>query len=323
MGCKNSKQKEKHLKQVKKSIQSVIEDDDCSALQKTLDRNSGIIGDLNGEEITIIDSKFISPLTYTVLKGSNQCYKILVSHYNCSFDKMESQLGSLNLDLLIYICENGYIDLLKTILTDKYLDQISENGFSNKYSSLSPIHSAVKSGHLSIVSYLTGNPALSKLTFFNIHYIDPVTGENCAFMSVRSCSFTMIKLLFESYKVDFSLLNLKNQTVFQVLAEISLENFSFSQLECLMYLAEVIKLDVEINYQEVLNTLENRSMLKYYKQKLKQKGINAKKEILLKSGIESSKDPIDTIQLSNVSQILTNSSKSEFTVSSFNLQSSI
>lgn len=319
MGCKNSKLMEKHVKEVKKSVQSAIEDDDSSALQKTVDRNSGIIEDFIDRAFIIIDSKFVSPLAYSVLKGSYQCYQILLRHYKSCFDQMESQLSSLKLDLLIYVCEEGFIDLLKVIMTDKYLDRISENGVSNKYSSLNPIHSAVKSGHLSIVSYLAGNSALNKLTFFNIHCIDPVTGENSAFMSVRSCSFPMIKLLFESYKVNFSLLNSKNQTVYQVLAEISLEQFSFSQLECLMYLAEVIKLDVEINYQEVLNTLENRSMLKYYKQKLKQRGISAKKEKLFFSGLESSKHPRDTIQISNASQIFSDSSKSNFTISSFNL----
>lgn len=326
MGCKNSKLQEKQVKDLQNIIVTAIDHDDYSMLRKFIDKGIDCKLNIIDQPFIAISSSLITPLTYALLKGSSQCYKILWNHYNASHKQMEKELIGLNKDLLTYICQNGYIDILKVVLSNDYLAKLSENnektenlGFFRLSNSMSPIHVGILYGHLHIVSLLASYSETNENFFFNIYYIDPVTQENSAFMSVRSCSFPMIKLLHETYNVDFTLINSKNQTVYQVLAEISRVNFSYNQLECLMYLAEVIKLDVEVNYQEVINTLENRSMLKYYQQKLLQKGITAKKITAFNSSLEIPKDFPLSRNFSNMSQILSNSSKSNFNSSSLNI----
>lgn len=326
MGCKNSKLKEKIVKDIEKRIESAIEHDDYIMLCKVVDQSKERKVDVIDQPFIATPPGLISPLTYSLLKGSYQCYKILWSHYNSSHKHMENELIAQNKDVLSYICQNGFIDLLKVILSNDYLAKLSQNnqksetlGFNRLPYSISPIHTGILNGHVNVVSFLASNSELNDNSIFDIHYIDPITQENSAFMSVRSCSFPMIKLLHETYNVDFTLLNSKNQTVYQVLAEISRTSFSYNQLECLMYLAEVIKLDVEVNYQEVVNTLENRSMLKYYQQKLMQKGITANKTTVYNSSLEMTKDLKLSRNFSSVSQILSNSSKSNFNSSSLNI----
>ena len=107
----------------------------------------------------------------------------------------------------------------------------------------------------------------------DIHYIDELTGENCALISARIGNISMMRLLFEQFNADFFVKNKRNEGALQILAAASKNHFSNGYFECIVYLVETIKIDISYMYEEVLLLIDNPEAVKYFEKKLKENEI--------------------------------------------------
>jgi hypothetical protein len=193
-----------------------------------------------------------------------------------------------------------------------------------------PVQIACIHGHLSILHYLndyfsTKMPPPS----LDLHFKDELTGENCALLSVRTGNFVMMKHLYESAKADFHIKNNYKEGALQVLAASTKLIYSLQFVECVMYLVEVIRVDLSYMHEETLLLLESNIIIKYLEEKLKGIGILVTKSELeamyrIKSykNLEESREKTMIVgDTQEISAIAPNSTTSNFLAS--NLSSSL
>jgi ankyrin repeat protein len=239
----------------------------------------------------------INVLGYSLWLGKSSVFSFLTTKLKVSMQDMEDNFNVLGTSGLSLLCERGYIEILKQFLPfyiQNYSgfkvvqDKSSTLSFTNnRYTndslepSLTPIQLACKNGHLHIIHFINDYFSINYPPFIlNIHHIDEITGENCALISVRTGNFPMIKLLHESAKADFHLKNNNNEGALQVLAASTKCNYGLQFLECVMYLVEVIRVDISYMHEETLLLLDNKIIVKYIEEKLKQVGILTTKQDL-------------------------------------------
>ena len=271
---------------------------------------------INARLIPIKDFKG-SLLCYALWVGSFKVFYFLISKLDASISEMESIFYSQNLSPISILCEKNYLEILKVYLPF-YLEHLNKEktrfeqsltiSFSNspyvvesKYH-YTPIQTACVQGFVGILNfvseYFTEEVEPDSL---NIHYVEEISGENCALLSIRTGNFLMIKFLNENVKADFHVKNSRGEGAMQILAASTKVNCALQYLECVMYLIEVIKIDITYMYEETLLLLENNIIIKYFEEKLKRVGIIAsKRDLESKNRIKHVADPRQTQEKSNV-----------------------
>lgn len=301
MGCSTCKAQNEKEQTLLKRIMDYIERDDASRLEHLIKLYS--VEEKCDWETTLnmplipLNNYLLSLLGYAVWLGKASVYSYLVNKLHASIQEMDNIFNSLNISTLAIICEKGYVDILKQYLPEylKYsVEHNTKNDFSSTlsfsqqkplidshYSSFTPVQHACMNGHISIIHFLNDYFSVLYPPFpLDVHSIDEATGENCALISVRSGNFVMMKLLYEGAKADFHLKNFHNEGALQILAASTKNNCALQFLECVMYLVEIIKVDVSYMYEETLLLLENKIIIKYIEEKLKSIGILATKKDL-------------------------------------------
>lgn len=244
-----------------------------------------------------------SLLCYSLWTGSHKVFNYLISTHNASIEEMESLFYSYSISPISVICEKNYLEILKTYLPF-YLQSLSEDSqkfdqsltisFSNspyviesKYK-YSPLQAACVEGHIGIMNYIKEFFTDSKPPdSLDVHYIEEVSGENCALLSIRSGNYMMVKFLHEHMNADFNIKNSRGEGALQILAVSAKNNCALQFLECTMYLIEVIKIDILYMYEETLLLLENNIIIKYFEEKLKRVGVlETKKQLEVKNKIQ-------------------------------------
>ncbi|OMJ83279.1 hypothetical protein SteCoe_15803 [Stentor coeruleus] len=298
MGCKNCSPRTVGGDEILNRIKSCIRSNEPSHLKDLIALYEFCSGrkshDFIDERIIKGKKRCFSLLGYSLWSGSYKCYKRLINNHHASFYLMEKSLEKEGLDPLSHICEKGYLVMLKIFYPEhceyekhkKYAQDSScvVNSLLSIHSVeqfFTPIQLAVLNNHLSIVGYFSDYYAEEKPPKnVDLHYVDEYTGENCALVSCRTGSYAMVMMLYEKYQADFHLKNKRNESAFQIIAAESKNNCGFSYLECLMYVANIIKVDITYMYEETLLLFENRLCIKFVEEKLRDKGILASKKEL-------------------------------------------
>ena len=236
-------------------------------------------------------------LCYALYRGKAKVFTYLLKTLDCSLSEMEEIFIEAKLDPMTIICKKGHLNLLKVYLPE-YLQGFENRKMSLKEKSLTisfsnnpvpsptqptytPIHVACINSHIHIIHYLT--EFFSNIippTSLDIHYKDEMTGENCALLAVRAGNFVMIKHLHEYAKANFHIKNNYKEGALQILAASSKSNSSFQFTDCMMYLIDVVKIDITYMHEETLLLLECKFMIKLLEERLKVLGILVTKKEL-------------------------------------------
>ena len=300
MGCSSCKPASGRNVMVNRII-DYIERDDFSNLEVLIRQGAieeGVSTDIwLNKALVKLNNFHINFLGYSLWLGKGSVFNFLITKMKANLNDMEDVLRGLDISGLALLCERGYIDVLKQYLPfyiktyssfKPGADKSSTLSFSNNKctndsveSLFTPIQLACKNGHLSIIHYINDYFSVNyPPQSLNIHYIEETTGENCALITTRKGNFPMMKLLHEVAHADFHIKNINNEGALQVLAASTKCNYGLQFLECVMYLVEVIKVDITYMHEETLLLLDNKIIVKYIEEKLKQVGILASKQEL-------------------------------------------
>ena len=236
-----------------------------------------------------------SPLSYALCKGKLKSFKHMMESMGGSVQQLEQLLEGQGTSALRLICELGYVDLLEYYLP---LHLALPRGFkedptvsvdfsrsvlvpSKQYNTYSPVHIACENKHIGILDFLrkhfAGSAAPSHLS---LHCIDESSGENCALIASRQGDPALLKFLHEQCQVNFSVLNKRHENCVNVTVSASRKRTLRSYVDCLMYLVDVVGVDVTYQYEESLLLAENPIMVKYLEQQLQLRGIAVTKREL-------------------------------------------
>jgi len=243
--------------------------------------------------------KTFNPLTLSALLGNSKAFDLLLKH-GCSLLKMESLLRKQNLSLIEIICVNGHLDLLKVYFPHyKELKRHkSENDFTSSFIyeyknevKLTPVQLASFYGQVEVVEffYKHWENSEDKYPEFNVHAVDEVTGENCAFIACRQGHLELVKYLNSTCGADFLSLNLSKESTVMVAVAGMKKNLSFSYVEVVEYLVETVKVDLLYNYEEVLISAQLPCLVEYLESKLKELGVFVSKKMVDKHIMKSVK----------------------------------
>lgn len=291
MGCHECRSQGIKEYSVVKRMQNYINNDDKASLEALLNKmlkdKKNQIEEVFLKRCLNIGPKFLSPPSYAAWIGSSECFLLFISKSKDLITTIEEYFIGEKLSLMSYICEKGYFEIFKHYLPfyvskfhklqeENCLNLLNQLSFSTKCLNTeipnyyTPVQIATSQGHINIVHYIINyfsqeNPPYT----LNIHHLNNETWENCALISLRKCNFVMMKLLYEAGEAEFSLLNKEGETAIEILTSASRTKSNFQYLECIMYLIDVIKIDITQKHEEILLQLENRVVIKYFEEKLK------------------------------------------------------
>ena len=241
------------------------------------------------QEIVRVGNYSLNALGYCCLSNKDKMFNHLV-YRGARLEIMESQMESQNLRTINVICLKGHLPMLKLYLplymkTTKS-SVLSTNSFTIDLNDQGPqpmydlaIHSACRSGMFQIVSfifqYFKDLPYTPKE--FDIHSTDEGFGEDAGLIACRVGCFPLVKYLHEKCGVDYKRLNKNKENAIMICVSGNKKSPSFSYLECISYLIEIVKLDITYMYQEVLLLAESEEIIKYLETQLEKVGVFEKK----------------------------------------------
>lgn len=262
-----------------------------------------LLGMLNNKslktEVLFIDRPLIQVgkykfncLGYSAYIGSSKAFSFLFES-GASLRHMEELFFSQNLRTITIICEKGFLNLLKFYLPlymrhfrssvasfrTSTLD-LTDNQIAHEYA----IHAACRTGMINIVSYLYNyfKKYPDTPTEFSLETFDDNNRDDAGLIACRSGSFLLVKLLFENCGVKFNRVNKYNENAIMVCVQADKKSENFSYLEILIYLVEVVKVDILFMYEDVLLTAENPKIVRYLEEKLQEVGVFVKKNSIEK-----------------------------------------
>lgn len=280
MGCRTSKDKESDYTQ---------------QLKEKIDHDRFTIANFSNQinindKCIQIDQIGFNPLAYSLYKGKYKSFRYIHEILNASIKVMEDLLISQGMNPLALCCSHGELNLFKyyfnlSSCTSRTSIILSED-LNTKKTDLNKddlliIQQAVLQGFIHIVDYLhTLAPTLNNIPdYINIHYIDPLTGENCALVACRSGNFAMIKYIY-NIGGDFQILNRKNQNAVQVLAYSTQKSKNFDVCECFKFLILEVKVQYFNEYEDILMNICDEPTVCFFEKTLEKCGVYVtKKEI--------------------------------------------
>ena len=296
MGCKSDKCKLTSI-ELLKSAKTLIQRGNLLKFQSLFHQisKSDSNFDINSYRISINHDFTVTLLGFSLIFGRSDIFSYLLEDLASNFDLMEELFSNSGTTGLSIICSNNYLSILQIYLplflkklkigsvfkrnlkSTLVLDQSEElnQKLSNPYT---PIQLACQNGHISIINYFKSYFSEFQLipSEVDLHYIEPVTGNNCALIACQENNFLMIKFLFSQCGADFEIINNFNENAINVLAVGSAKN-PVETLYCLQFLIEKVKIDPAFNFQESLLMLEEDKSIKYLEGILNRIGIKSKK----------------------------------------------
>jgi hypothetical protein len=230
-------------------------------------------------------------LWYNNLKSFNYLYKV----QKASIKQMENLFNASDTSSLSIICEKNYLNMLKYYLP-LYLDTIveypviqeidtkssikfQEKDCSRKYL---PIHIACIKENISLMSYIheyfKDKSYIPR--YLDMEYKEESTGENCVLIACRLGSYKMITFLHKTCKLSFRVKNNLGHNPINVLLDGARQSISKSCFNCLRYLVEIVGVDVECMYKYSLDMANSSDIIRYLEDRLRDIGINVKKNEL-------------------------------------------
>ena len=297
MGCESCKPIDENSEQCLKEIMKQILNGDTSSLKYSIKSYARIKKDASVNILNlrciIINTYNLNFLSFSLVTGSLKAFKYLYERCCCSLEIMNQIFIEYSIDPLYLLCEKNHLDLLKYYLPLYFRTNNSflvaedntidfKNSFSMKENKelYTPIQIACVNGLISLVDYLYKFNMTTPYSIFDVKEPNEYSGENCALLSIRSGDIAMVRLMFENYKLDFSIKNRFGEGALQICA-CCCKNFpQRSYAEVFMYLLDEVRVDITENHEEILLVLENKDLIDHYQRLLHGKGImTSKKEI--------------------------------------------
>lgn len=300
MGCQACKGLNENLDQVLREIVKCIENQNISSLKfflksyirKSKEPQESILN----ARIMVLGNYRLNLLAYALAAGAVKSFKFLYESCRCSIEIMNTVFLEYSIDPLNLICEKNYFDFInyylpiyfqyrkvsniniETTIDFKDVSMVKEN--SEMYT---PIQTACINGWIGIVNYLYQYNLNSPDRLLSITDINEYSGENCALISIRSGNIAIVKLLFENFKLDFTIKNKFGEGALQICAVCCSKYPTKHFAEVFMYLLDTVQVDFIYNHEEILLVLEDRIL------------INHLESLLAKEGIKVSKRELDDI----------------------------
>ena len=289
MGCSGSKSKIEKSEDLEQRLIDCIQRDNSTYLGQiikvfALQQKLGVASMID-QPVLSVKGHIYNLLAYSVIEGGSKSFNYLLTEHKASFEKMQENFSAYKQNPFTLICQKGYLDLLKVFLpiymeSNKDLQPCRTESTSSSHNKDSvfevslPVHEACRAGHINIIHYLHKYFInIPTPLYLDVNAIDWVSDENIALISVRAGNFVMMKHLHEFIHADFHLINAKQEGAMQILATSARSDCSLDFYNCAMYLVEVIQIDISYMYEEALALMENRVILKYFKESLKKIGI--------------------------------------------------
>ena len=227
----------------------------------------------------------------------------LLHKLGCDVQKMEKLLLDQGISPMHFICVRGFSDLLSYYLS--YYDikstaQSFSNSsfysefFSNFESEYTPVQLATQLGHVGIIDVVHTYFAESAPFELNLNQPNGKTGENCPLIACRFGNYSMVRYLHKKCNGDFLLKNKHGQSAIQIAVENAKIKPHLKYLDIIVYLVEIIGVNLRYNYEEILLLAEDEEIVKYVEARLEKFGISAKKAEIIKESEKKTEKPPET-----------------------------
>jgi hypothetical protein len=255
------------------------------------------------EAIFTVNDMRLSPLAYALWCGKHVPFTFLHKKLGASISEMEKLFADQGKCALEILCIHGSLEVLQYYLPI-YLDNLtgavsgslmgdvsvsvdfkrSTLVQTKLQSTYTPAHLACENGHVHIINYFNNffKDRAFVPPYFDLAFQDEHTGENCALIACRKGDYKMVKLLHENCKVNFEVLNKRNENAVMITAASSKRRPNHDFYHLFVYLVEVVKLDIVYNHEEVVLLLEDKNILRFYLNRLQKKGILIEKRLVEK-----------------------------------------
>ena len=262
----------------------------------------------------------MNALAYALFLGRSLVFQSL-HKVGCSLSLMEILLQNQGVTAIVLICCKGYSDILSYYLplftenhnSDKPQDKTYTIDFGFTMEIKPPtvikntntaIQMAVQYNHISIITtaYEYYKDAANTPFELDLEYQDETSGENCALIACRYGSYPMVKFLHQKCGANFMIRNKVGENAIQIATAGSRLHPHLQYLQIIVYLVDIVGVDVKYNHEETLLLAEDKEIISYLEKKLRLNGVEAKKIEIEKSVEEAvvpqSKDDevIDQIQ---------------------------
>ena len=297
MGCCNSAKNSSASFLYCKKLQEAIERGNVKALseiQKAFPAEEGKMSIIDEPFITIHELN-MSPLAYALWVGRLTSFLHLHKKLGACLPMMENLFIDQGKTALEIICLNGNLDILRYYLPI-YLGnrvepaQVVDESVSVDFQrsclvetkllhTYTPIHLACEHGNIHIIDFLYKyfREKETVPAFLDIDFQDESSGENCALIACRKGNYPMVKFLHEVCGANFRLLNKRYENAILITAAASKRRPTHNYYDVFVYLIDVVQLDITYMHEEVVLLLEDRTMIKFFENKLMKKGITVAK----------------------------------------------
>ena len=261
---------------------------DCS-LHEELNSSSACPLSIN-DPITIIDEITLNPLGYSLWLGQYNTFRLLQEEKGASYLSMETLFEKQGIVSLEIIIDKGYTEIFKYYLPTFLLCFKKRIDYTESFKK-PLIHKAIERGSLEILRFTYEyfyfvNPPLT----FDLHYIDPDTGENSALVSCRVGDLSIIKYLNEVCGINFSLINAEGLNSLHI--AIFTKRRGLGSYDVIKYLINYCQADVTYEYEKLLEITNDTETVKLIEEELRRNGIEMSKEKMQRNSVGSSQDKI-------------------------------
>lgn len=294
MGCCESMVTEQQKQVLAKEIKICIQSNNTSRLKavcKNFTKGPLRCYNINTFRFKCLKGKYLNMPAYCIYLNKHEVLKFLNDEFKIDFTVTERILSEYDTNIMSEICINNYLELLQYyiplyLILDLTRLSVQSTGTlefrsrdNSKYKNvISPVQTAVQQGHIPILNFLhkyflESHPPSP----LDIHYIDAITGENCALISCRYGNYPMIRFLHSVCKADFTIINNKNESSIQILASSAKNKYNPELFNTFVYIIEKIGVNITHGYEETLLILENSDCINYFESKLATLNIHVSK----------------------------------------------
>lgn len=242
MGCCTS-QVETIVKNTKNVISEADDDKDFFVLT-----SNGIPQNID-DPVTIIDDISLNPLSLALWSGKAETFKIVKDILGANIDSMNELLEKQDTSAFEIILQKGHLDFLKYYLP-LFLQSCNNKLDYIEILQEPLIHIAIFHRHLHVIKYL--NEYFSQVcppAAFDLHHIDPDTGENSALIACKNLDIEMARFLFEICEVNFHIINKNNENALYLCAVNSKKIANPG--EFVEFLVNDVRIDTSFRYEEI------------------------------------------------------------------------
>jgi ankyrin repeat protein len=227
-------------------------------------------------------------LAYAIKLGRLEFVQYLVEEAQASLSPVSKPSSVVMKTPLDLVCENGSLPILEYLLPK--IDNSKQTGTSepDEKTEHSPsamgttaVQRACERGHFPLVkfiyAYYRDNPKPPKEC--DLHYVDEISGENCALLAAKARNLELLRYLHSEVKADFTILNKRRESALQI----AIVSGKLAKVPCLpvvRFLVEEVGLEPSYEYEETLLIAEEQAIVAYLERRLIDHGINVNKVLL-------------------------------------------